>query len=189
MLRTAIVIRDIAIILAAGESKRMGQPKALLPARSGHTFLSQLAERCRAAGLVPMVVTGAHAAEIKAAHPKLWQVVNRQWRKGQLSSVLCGLRGAALAHRIVIHPVDAPDVKVTTFKKLARSKAPAAAAAFRGKQGHPVALDGTSARALLRTKSKTLADALEELGVELVPVTDSAVLENINDAKGLRRRR
>ena len=31
----------------------MGQPKALLPARAGHTFVSQLAERCRKAGLMP----------------------------------------------------------------------------------------------------------------------------------------
>ncbi len=188
MLRSTPVIRDIAIILAAGESKRMGQPKALLPARAGHTFLSQLAERCRAAGLVPMIVTGAHAAEIKAAHPKLWQVVNRQWRKGQLSSVMCGLRASALARRIVVHPVDAPDVKVATFRKLAKSKAPVAAAAAGRKQGHPIALDGASARALLRTKKKTLADALDELGVELVPVSDKAVLENINDAKALKRR-
>jgi CTP:molybdopterin cytidylyltransferase MocA len=182
------VIRDIAIILAAGESRRMGQVKALLRARAGHTFVSQLAERCRKAGLMPLVITGAHAPEIKAAYPKLWQVVNRQWRKGQLSSVLTGLRASALAHRIVIQPVDAPDVSVATLKKLARAKAPAAAAAYRGKQGHPVSVDGITARALLKTRAKTLEQALEEIEVELVPVKDGAVLENINDPKALKRR-
>lgn len=183
------MIRDIAIILAAGESKRMGQPKALLPARGGHTFLSQLADRCRKAGLIPLVVTGAHAAEIKQAHPKLWQVVNRQWRKGQLSSVMTGLRASALAQRVVIHPVDAPDVSVGTFKRLARTRAPAAAAAFGGKQGHPVSVDGATARMLLKTRAKTLDDALQDFGLALVPVKDRAVLENINEAKALKKRR
>lgn len=183
------MIRDIAVILAAGESKRMGQPKALLPARAGQTFLSQLCDRCRKAGLVPLVVTGAHAAEIRAAHPKVWQVVNRQWRKGQLSSVLTGLRASALARRVVIHPVDAPDVAVSTFKKLMRAKPVAVAAAYRGKQGHPVALASVAVAMLLKTRKKTLADALEELGVELVPVTDAAVLENINEPKALKQRR
>ena len=182
------MIRDIAVILAAGESKRMGQPKALLPARGGLDFLGQLCDRCRKAGLVPLIVTGAHAAEIRAAHPKLWQVENKQWKKGQLSSTLLGLRATALARRVVIHPVDAPDVSVATFKKLAKAKAPAAAAAFNGKQGHPVSLDGVTVRKVLKTKAKTLAEALEELEVQLVPVRDAAVLENINEPKQLARR-
>ncbi len=183
------MIRDIAIILAAGESKRMGQPKALLPAKGTHTFLSQLCDRARKAGLVPLVVTGAHAPEIKAAYPKLWQVENKQWKKGQLSSVMAGLRATALARRVVIHPVDAPDVSVGTFKKLARVKAPAAAAAWQGKQGHPVSLDGVTVRRVLKTKEKTLFDALQELEVQLVPVRDAAVLENINEPKQLKSRR
>ena len=183
------MIRNIAVILAAGESKRMGQPKALIPTRAGQTFLSQLCDRCRKAGLVPLVVTGAHADEIKAAYPTLWQVVNRRWKKGQLSSVLTGLRACSLARRVVIHPVDAPDVSAATFKKLAKAKAPAAAAAFRGRQGHPVALDGALVRKLLKTREKTLAAALEELDVQLVPVTDPKVLENINDPKALKKQR
>jgi molybdenum cofactor cytidylyltransferase len=188
MLRKPAVPRDIAIILAAGESKRMGQVKALLPARNGQTFLSQLADRCRKAGLMPLVVTGAHAAEIKRAHPKLWQVVNRGWRKGQYSSVLAGLRAAAMARRVLIHPVDAPDVTAATFKKLARTKAPAACASFGGKSGHPVSLDGATARLVLKAKAKTLEQALEKLGVERVRVSDRAVLENINDPRGLKSR-
>ncbi|MBK7861632.1 MAG: NTP transferase domain-containing protein [Archangiaceae bacterium] len=183
------MIRDIAIILAAGESRRMDQVKALLPAGRGHTFVSQLAERCRKAGLVPLVVTGAHAREIKAAHPTLWQVVNRQWRKGQLSSVLTGLRASALARRVVIQPVDAPDVSVATLKKLRKAKAPAAAAAYRGELGHPVSVDGETARALLKTRAKTLEAALALLEVAAVPVTDRAVLENLNDPKALKARR
>jgi CTP:molybdopterin cytidylyltransferase MocA len=183
------VIRDVAIILAAGQSRRMGEPKALLPAGRGHTFLSQLAERCRKAGLVPLVVTGAHAAAIRAAHPKVWQVVNRSWRKGQLSSVLTGLRASATARRVLIHPVDAPDVSAATFRKLLKAKARAAVPTYRGKAGHPIAIDGPATRELLRTRAKTLADALEKIGVQKVPVTDAAVLENINEPKQAKRGR
>lgn len=181
--------RDIAIILAAGESTRMGQPKALLPAAFGQTFLSQIAERCRKAGLLALVVTGAHAKEIRAAHPKIWQVVNRDWKKGQLSSVLTGLRAAALARRVVIQPVDAPFVLATTYRKVARSGGPVACAAYRGKAGHPVAVDAATARTLLKTREKTLAAALDKLGIEHVKVNDPAVLENINERKQLKKQR
>jgi len=101
------------VILSAGESRRMGQPKALLPfpeffrsatgkseagpaartetaSTQAKTFLCHLIEVTRhpRAGILRVVV-GAHAMEIRA-QAKLDAdelVVNEQWQRGQLSSL------------------------------------------------------------------------------------------------------
>lgn len=109
------------VILAGGESRRMGQPKALIPfpevfpladaenpKRAGlkpaptesapeqpKTFLCHLIEVTRhpRAGILRVVV-GAHAAEIRA-RVKLddaAMVVNDEWRRGQLSSLQAAIR-------------------------------------------------------------------------------------------------
>src|SRR4051812_10949853 len=121
-----------AIILAAGESRRMGRPKALLPAAPGKTFLQQIADRCAQAGLDPIAVTGAHAEPIFLKHPEVAQVFNTRWKKGQFSSVRGGLEVALTigARRILIQPVDVPDVRKETYVKLARTLKNAAVASY-----------------------------------------------------------
>ena len=51
-----------AVILAAGESRRMGSPKALLPYR-GQSFLDTLLELFAARCSTVIVVVGAHVNE------------------------------------------------------------------------------------------------------------------------------
>src|SRR5580658_10239718 len=82
-----------AVILSGGESRRMGVPKALVPYR-GKTFVEHLIEITRhpRVGLTRIVV-GAHADVIRArlaAHAGEI-VVNADWTKGQLSSILAGV--------------------------------------------------------------------------------------------------
>lgn len=106
------------VILAAGESRRMGQPKALLPfpeffasatGKSEHrpaahreaasaqpkTFLCHLIDVTRhPRATILRVVVGAHATEIRA-RAKLDAdelVVNEEWRRGQLSSLQAAIR-------------------------------------------------------------------------------------------------
>jgi CTP:molybdopterin cytidylyltransferase MocA len=172
--------RVVLIVLAAGESRRMGRPKALLPT-GRTTFLGQIAQRARRAGLDVLVVTGAHAKEIALAHPELPQVVNRRWRSGQWSSVKTGLR-AAKAERVLIQPVDAPNVRTSTYARVARAK-PAAFAAIGGEPGHPVLVDP---RACLKTRAKTLAEALAAMNAVAVETKDPGVLENLNTPRDLR---
>jgi len=83
-----------AIILAAGESRRMGRPKALL-ACQGTTFLGHLL-RVTAHPAISMrrVVLGAAAEEIQRAAGLAPEavVINPDWQRGQLSSLQAGLR-------------------------------------------------------------------------------------------------
>ena len=80
------------IILAAGESRRMGFPKALLRYRE-ETFLDTLiglfAARCQPV----IVVLGAHGDRIRerTQRPATF-VINPDYQRGQTSSMQCGLR-------------------------------------------------------------------------------------------------
>ncbi|MHC4894926.1 MAG: NTP transferase domain-containing protein [Planctomycetota bacterium] len=88
------------LILAAGASQRLGEPKAL--ARIGpRTALEHLLTAC-GSNQPPTVVTGAHEAEI-AAHLKEAAVVapeanlafNAAWARGRTGSVQRGARALA----------------------------------------------------------------------------------------------
>jgi len=81
------------IILAAGASERLGQPKQLLDWR-GQPFIRTVAQTALAADLSPViVVTGSHAEQVEAAIMDLPVKIirNRDWQSGQASSIQAGL--------------------------------------------------------------------------------------------------
>lgn len=93
--------RGIAtIVLAAGESRRMGRPKALLP-WSGGTVLDAILRAVEAAGLSqPVIVTGAHHGELSeslAGRP-VRICENPGWASGMGGSIRCGLEAALEAN-------------------------------------------------------------------------------------------
>ena len=84
-----------AIILAAGASRRLGQPKQLLQYQ-GMTLLQRMVLRAKAAGCRQIVVvTGAHADQVEAAiagEVGVEAVRNEGWQDGQGASVAIGIR-------------------------------------------------------------------------------------------------
>jgi molybdenum cofactor cytidylyltransferase len=81
------------IILAAGESKRYGKPKQLLDWR-GQPFVRAVAQTALSAGLSPViVVTGANAEQVETSVQDLGVNIirNREWQKGQSSSIKAGI--------------------------------------------------------------------------------------------------
>lgn len=185
-------MKAIAIILAAGESKRMGVPKALLEAAPGLTFLARLARTFADAGCAPLAVVGAHASQIQAAHPEVPLVVNPRWPDGQLSSVYVGLRAALLqgAQWMLIQPVDTPLIASSTVAHLlaALARAPALIASWEGKTGHPLGLDAAAARTLLASPVATLEAGARLLGAHPLPVDDPSILDNLNTPEAYRLR-
>ena len=131
------------LILAAGESRRMGFPKALLEYR-GETFLDRLiglfAERVSPV----MVVLGAYADEVRAGttRPAAF-VVNAEYQRGQTSSMQCGLRALhSQADGVLFTLVDHPAVKAETVDAVLgqtgglpqKVRVPR----YQGRRGHPI---------------------------------------------------
>src|SRR5512136_1638841 len=107
------VVRVLAIVLAAGEGRRMGGPKALL--RLGETtFLARACRLLARPGVASVVaVLGAEAERVRAEGglpADVAVVVNEGWRDGMLSSVWRGLDAAEAggAEAVLLHPVDHP---------------------------------------------------------------------------------
>jgi molybdenum cofactor cytidylyltransferase len=134
------------ILLAAGESRRMGSPKALLQYQ-GQTFIERICTAFLAAGVDELVVVlGARAEELHRAlpvHPALRAVVNPRYFQGQLSSLMTGIGAlSSQSKAAVVNLVDHPLVSAATITALMssfrESPAPILIASYNGKRGHPV---------------------------------------------------
>jgi len=83
-----------ALLLAAGASRRLGQPKQLLKV-NGETLLERAIRLVAESGASPVVtVLGAHFVEISAAVPPgdSIRVLNGQWEQGIATSIHAGIR-------------------------------------------------------------------------------------------------
>ena len=105
-----------AIVLAAGESRRMQTPKALLKI-GNETFAECIARKCNEAGIhVIYIVTGVHREEIQQQMQGKYQVdfiFNFRYPEGQLSSLKEGLRNLPTGSTAaLVWPVDQPLVRV-----------------------------------------------------------------------------
>jgi molybdenum cofactor cytidylyltransferase len=136
------------ILLAAGESRRMGFPKPLLRL-NGQTFLTHTAKSMLTAVKRLIVVLGAHFEAVAAAVPadgRITIIENPDYSLGQLSSIQKGLSAvSAQADAAIVHLVDHPTVRPETFGRIAReyelSEKPLVVARWGGHRGHPVLFD------------------------------------------------
>jgi len=141
------------LVLCAGRSSRMGQPKALLPtSRPGETFVGRVVHVLREGGIDDVVVvvgpeTPSLSLALEGENPAPRVVVNEAPDRGQLSSLLVGLR--AIDHPgvggVLVTLVDVPLIDVETVRRLReaheRSRAPVVRPVRDGRHGHPVIFD------------------------------------------------
>lgn len=131
-----------AIILSAGESRRMGMPKALLEFR-GETFLDGLIARFAVHCDPVIVVLGHDADRIRRAITQASQVVeNPDYTLGMLTSLQCGLRAlpANVSHA-AFTLVDHPNPADATIAAVVNAPpSPVVIPRFAGRKGHPVRL-------------------------------------------------
>ena len=135
-----------ALLLAAGESTRMGQLKALLPWR-GATLLEAQVAAMADAGLSPLLaVLGHRAGELRALLPPSVSVVlNERYREGKSTSIVAGIAAVPLAcEAAVVVAVDQP-TEASVLRALAEAYAASRPAVLlpsvNHRRGHPTLFD------------------------------------------------
>ena len=189
------------VILAAGESSRMGTDKALLPwppVATGQipvgTFLSGAIASLALSTDLTIVVAGKNesiVAPIAYANGAS-VVVNPAPERGQFSSLQIGLREVLNRGRdaAMVTLVDRPPVGATTVEKLRDAFAEAitrytwvVVPEYASKHGHPIVLAREMIEAFLRAPATGSARDIEHENqehIEYVEVDDPLVVVNIN---------
>ncbi|MCH8949240.1 MAG: nucleotidyltransferase family protein [Chloroflexi bacterium] len=134
-----------AILLAAGESARMGRPKPLLP-WGEVTLIEYQVQELRAAGVEEIIaVLGHEAAAVRPRVPAGARiVVNEAYREGRASSLRAGAKALDdTASPVVVLNVDQPRPRDLLRTLLASHREAAITLpVYEGKRGHPVIVDG-----------------------------------------------
>ena len=174
------------IILAAGRSTRMGEPKALLRFR-GRTFVEHSAGVFGRLGSVVVMTSGGLDAAVADLVTGATVGRNPRPEHGLFSSVRLGVELLPPgADRVFVLPVDCllPDEGVPRLL-LARAADPGcdvAVPVFSGLRGHPVLLNENVCSALRAFEpTSVFSDVLERFRVAEVPVGEEWILLNINN--------
>lgn len=149
-----------AIILAAGESKRMKVPKMLLPFH-GETMIEKVVENVAGSEVFrTLVVVGSFREEVSGAisHTGVSICYNENYRNGMLSSVKCGFKNLpALYDAVIVLPGDQPFIEPDVINSLIKAYRETGKGiiipVYRKKRGHPI---------LISSKYRDAVDSLDE---------------------------
>ena len=186
------------LILAAGESSRMGTDKATLTYRD-RTFLELAVQTLREIEIERIaVVLGHHAQEIQR-HVKIEAaqvVINPDYTSGQTSSLQVGLRTliADDLEAVLLCLVDHPAVCAETVRRIVAAfrqcGAPVVIPTYQGRRGHPVLIARQVFDELLQLASDAGADSVVRRyrpATQFVEVEDEGVVIDVDDPESYQR--
>jgi len=186
-----------AVILAAGESKRMGSPKALLPYHD-RTFLEHLVEITKHPKIGSQLIVLGAGAEAISNHVGLtpeMTVVNPDWESGQLSSIKAALKSIGsrptdgILLCLVDHPLISSGLIADLVEAFYRTNKLIVLPTLRGKRGHPVIFSAKLFGELLAAPETTGARSVVwNYAAEVceVPTSEEGVILNLNDPEAFR---
>lgn len=191
-----------AVVLAAGESRRMGEPKLLMPLE-GKPVLRHVVDALTAAPVDEIVVVvGRYIEEVLSIliDTSVGVAENPRYADGMLSSVRAGIRSfASTPEAIIVAPGDQPAIRSEWVGALIASYRAAGGGihvpAHGGRRGHPVLFDGRYIDDVLtRFDNAGLRGLLRDYpdDVHEVTIADEGIFEDLDTpadfAQALERR-
>jgi molybdenum cofactor cytidylyltransferase len=180
------------IILAAGESKRFGQPKQLLDWK-GQPFVRAVARTALEAGLAPIVVvSGSNAEQVEAAVKDLNVIIvnNQDWKSGQGSSINVGIKTLTLSPSpkvggAIFLLTDQPQVTTSIIRALVEKHAeglyPVVAPMVIDQRANPVLFDRSTFPDLMTLEGDVGGRAIfHKYRVEYLPWHDDRLLLDVD---------
>jgi CTP:molybdopterin cytidylyltransferase MocA len=186
----------VGLLLAAGEGRRLGRPKALVEDREGSTWVERSVAALRDGGVSDVyVVVGAAHAEVARAVPAGCRVVDAaDWAEGMGASLHAGLAAVsdeqADADAVLVMLVDTPGVGSDVVRRLSSESGPdvLARAAYGSQPGHPVLIGRHHWAGVLEVArgDRGARDYLRAHPLTLVQCADIGTGDDIDTADALR---
>lgn len=185
-----------ALLLAAGESTRMGEPKPLLEWQ-GATLIEYQVEQARQVASDIVVVLGSRAEEVRSHldEKRSRIVLNKSYEDGRASSVRAGAHCLDdNAGTVVVINIDQPR-PVSVIKQLlnqhTRAGKKITVPLYSGKRGHPTVFDGSliSEMREVRDEEKGLRALMRKHADDIheVEFGSDIVLLDLNDHRDYER--
>ncbi|MEI6456978.1 MAG: NTP transferase domain-containing protein [bacterium] len=133
------------ILLAAGNSVRMGRPKAMLTWPDGVTFAERLTEVCRDSHIDPVIlVVNREVMKVLPDLSGVEIVINDHIDRGRFYSLLLGLEKVSSGSPVFIHNIDNPYLDAGLLKRMALQVNPGGyvVPVHNRRRGHPVLFGG-----------------------------------------------
>ncbi|HAQ37526.1 MAG TPA: hypothetical protein DCX89_09690 [Saprospirales bacterium] len=182
------------IILAAGKSSRMGQPKLKLLMPDGVSFLDHIIRQyldvdCKQIILVLNSEDAGFLTDCKERYKDYLIVINEYPERGRLFSLQTGIHAAGGKGFFFIQNIDNPFASPHLLNLLYenRHKADLIKPKYKGKGGHPILTSEKIAKDLLELKDLaiSLRDFIAFYPTHCVETEDKNILVNINTKEDL----
>lgn len=180
-----------AILLAAGDSSRMGTPKPFLEFSPGVTFMDACVKAFLDFGCqrVVLVVNGRVFNKLTGLENQTSSqvriVLNKYPERGRFYSLQCGLNIVSEQSHVFFHNIDNPFISKEVLEALAcaNKKAEVVCPAYGGRRGHPVLISRKPMSDIITEKNQNwiLRDFLLRYKNLSVPVSYPNILININN--------
>ena len=184
-MKTVVSLGQIdAIVLTAGASKRLGEPKALVDIH-GESLIQILIRKLKGKKLRIIIVT---RVELFNEMEKLGEkvVINTNPESGRTGSIQCGIKELE-SERCLIVPVDRPGFSNATIEKLINLEK-TSCPSKNGKGGHPVILSKEDCEKILSSNPSTpLRDIINPAKIEVDDEFLHLNIDSPNDLEKLRK--
>ena len=178
------------LILAAGNSTRMGCPKFLLKYNDESCFLQKIIENYTSFGCseIKVVLNKTGTELLEKNHLQVIDkkdiIINSRRSSERFYSVKLGLSSFKSSSWIFIHHVDNPFVEIDVLNSLIKHKLEAEyiVPSYQGKGGHPVLIGKKIIKAITETKQNDqhFKEFLAKYSGEKVSVNSTSIFTNIN---------